>query len=186
MSVLLAFLSLVLESQTGYPDRLYKAIGHPVSWIGSLISSLDRMLNRATESDRRRRLYGVLALDRHCRPSRRHRRQPRAPALCPIAPGLPCWRSPAARCCRSRASPITSRRSPTRWRPTASMSGRKAVSKIVGRDPEQLDEAGVCARRHREPGREFFRRHRRAGLLAGARRAGAAASPTRPSTPPIR
>ncbi|MBU2149024.1 MAG: cobalamin biosynthesis protein, partial [Alphaproteobacteria bacterium] len=62
MSVLLAFLSLVLESQTGYPDRLYKAIGHPVSWIGSLISSLDRLLNRPAESDRRRRLYGVLAL----------------------------------------------------------------------------------------------------------------------------
>ena len=58
MSVTIAFLSLVLESQIGYPDRVFRAIGHPVTWIGRLISCLDRMLNRATDSDRRRRICG--------------------------------------------------------------------------------------------------------------------------------
>ena len=62
MSVLTAFLSLALEAKLGYPDRLFAAIGHPVTWIGRLISCLDRALNRATDSDRTRRLYGVAAL----------------------------------------------------------------------------------------------------------------------------
>ena len=61
---LIAFLSLVLESQIGYPDRVFRAIGHPVTWIGRLISCLDRRLNRATDSDRRRRLCGVARADR--------------------------------------------------------------------------------------------------------------------------
>ncbi len=62
MSVLIAFLSLAVEAKLGYPDRLFRAIGHPVTWIGRLISCLDRMLNRATDSDRTRRLCGVAAL----------------------------------------------------------------------------------------------------------------------------
>ena len=62
MSVLIAFLSLAVEAKLGYPDRLFAAIGHPVTWIGRLISCLDHMLNRATDSDRMRRLCGVAAL----------------------------------------------------------------------------------------------------------------------------
>ncbi len=48
--------------------------------------------------------------------------------------------------------------------------GRQAVSQIVGRDPDALDEAGVCPRRDRKPRGEFLRRRRRAGVLAGGRR----------------
>ena len=60
------------------PTGSSSAIGHPVTWIGALISCLDRRLNRATESDRRRRLYGVLALVAIVGLPARHRRQPRA------------------------------------------------------------------------------------------------------------
>ena len=49
MSVLTAFLSLAIERPLGYPDRLFRAIGHPVTWIGALISCLDRTLNRAAD-----------------------------------------------------------------------------------------------------------------------------------------
>lgn len=45
-------LSLLAELATGYPDRLFHAIGHPVTWIGALIRWLDRGLNR--EGDGRR------------------------------------------------------------------------------------------------------------------------------------
>ena len=38
MSFPLAFLSLLLELAVGYPGRLFQAIGHPVTWIGLLIS----------------------------------------------------------------------------------------------------------------------------------------------------
>ena len=62
MSFLIAFLSLAVEAKLGYPDRLFAAIGHPVTWIGRLISCLDTALNRATDSDRTRRLCGAAAL----------------------------------------------------------------------------------------------------------------------------
>ncbi|RUU54501.1 cobalamin biosynthesis protein, partial [Mesorhizobium sp. M2C.T.Ca.TU.009.01.2.1] len=62
MSVLIAFLSLAVERALGYPDWLFNAIGHPVTWIGRLISFLDRRLNRATDSDELRRRRGVQAL----------------------------------------------------------------------------------------------------------------------------
>ena len=41
------------------------------------------------------------------------------------------------------AWPSTSRRWPTRWTNGGLDAGREAVSQIVGRDPERLDEAGV-------------------------------------------
>jgi adenosylcobinamide-phosphate synthase len=45
MSVALAFVALIIELMVGYPDRLARAIGHPVIWIGKLIDLLDRALN---------------------------------------------------------------------------------------------------------------------------------------------
>ena len=62
MSVLIAFLSLAAEALIGYPDGLFRVIGHPVTWLGRLIAFLDRTLNRATDSDSRRRMAGVAAL----------------------------------------------------------------------------------------------------------------------------
>ncbi len=62
MSVLIALLSLAAEALVGYPDGLYRAVGHPVTWIGRLIACLDRLLNRASESDSRRRAAGIAAL----------------------------------------------------------------------------------------------------------------------------
>jgi adenosylcobinamide-phosphate synthase len=46
MSVALAFFALIIELMVGYPDRLVRAIGHPVIWMGKLIALLDQMLNR--------------------------------------------------------------------------------------------------------------------------------------------
>ncbi|HML28999.1 MAG TPA: cobalamin biosynthesis protein, partial [Hyphomicrobium sp.] len=54
--------ALALEATFGYPDWLYQRIGHPVSWIGRLISFLDRKLNKETENAAVRRNKGVLAL----------------------------------------------------------------------------------------------------------------------------
>ncbi|MFY9624587.1 MAG: cobalamin biosynthesis protein, partial [Rhodoplanes sp.] len=41
MSVALAFFALIIELMVGYPDRLVRAIGHPVIWMGRLIALLD-------------------------------------------------------------------------------------------------------------------------------------------------
>ncbi|MFA5955400.1 adenosylcobinamide-phosphate synthase CbiB [Hyphomicrobium sp.] len=54
--------ALALEATFGYPDWLYQRIGHPVSWIGRLISLLDRKLNIESDSATVRRNKGILAL----------------------------------------------------------------------------------------------------------------------------
>ena len=133
----------MLESQIGYPDRVFRAIGHPVSWIGRLISCLDRTLNRATDSDRRRRLCGVAA-------------------LCLIV-GIPAGIAFGVESLLLRhiaglavvvllASTLLAQKSLANHVKAVAdaldsggiAEGRKAVSMIVGRDPEQLDEAAVC------------------------------------------
>ena len=55
-------LALPLEAALGYPDVLYRAIGHPVTWIGAAIAAAERVLNRAEAPPEARRLAGVLAL----------------------------------------------------------------------------------------------------------------------------
>src|SRR5580692_7210795 len=46
MSVALALLAMMIELCAGYPQALLRVIGHPVTWIGRLIAALDRLLNR--------------------------------------------------------------------------------------------------------------------------------------------
>src|SRR4029450_8243326 len=55
-----AFLTLLIERVTGYPDVLTRSIGHPVQWMGALISWLDARLN--PESKPGGRLAGTTAL----------------------------------------------------------------------------------------------------------------------------
>src|SRR6201996_6940064 len=57
------FLILILaggiEAVLAYPAPVFRAIGHPVSWIGALILALGSKLNRPDFSDRMRRVTGV-------------------------------------------------------------------------------------------------------------------------------
>src|SRR5262245_18054584 len=61
-SITLTLLALVIEATVGYPDRLLRAIGHPVIWVGGLIDALDRLLNHESTSNASRRCAGALAL----------------------------------------------------------------------------------------------------------------------------
>jgi adenosylcobinamide-phosphate synthase len=120
---------------------LFKSIGHPVIWMGKLIGLLDTRLNRADLSGKERRRRGVLAL-----------------VLLLLAVLIP-----------TAIVAIALRFVPGGWVIEALLSttllaqkelgqavrsvadqldrsleaGRKAVSGIVGRDPEALDAAGV-------------------------------------------
>lgn len=53
--------ALAIDALLGWPDWLFRRIGHPVTWAGRLIAGLDQRLNRAGDSPLRRRLSGVLA-----------------------------------------------------------------------------------------------------------------------------
>ncbi|OBQ89642.1 adenosylcobinamide-phosphate synthase CbiB [Mesorhizobium sp. AA23] len=144
MSILIAFLSLAIERALGYPDWLFNAIGHPVTWIGRLISFLDRRLNRATDSDELRRRRGVQAL--------------LVILLVPAAIGLTLhvllWLIfPSGLVIAAiLSSSLLSQKSLAEHvedvadaLETGGLTlGRIAVSRIVGRDPDKLDRAGVA------------------------------------------
>ena len=61
MAVTPALLALVIEAAIGYPPLLWRAFGHPVTWMGAMIGTLERRFNRAA-SARARRAAGLAAL----------------------------------------------------------------------------------------------------------------------------
>lgn len=58
----LALVAIAIEAMVGYPNAVYRLIGHPVTWLGRLITWCDDTWNSGTRSPRARRLYGVLTL----------------------------------------------------------------------------------------------------------------------------
>ncbi|WP_378950296.1 adenosylcobinamide-phosphate synthase CbiB [Mesorhizobium sp. ANAO-SY3R2] len=143
MFVPLAFLSLLVELGLGYPDRLVRAIGHPVIWIGKLISFLDDRLNRATDSDATRRIWGVVALVVLVSvPAAIAFAVERLFGLVPFGIFLTAIAASSLVAQRSLGSHVKA--VADALDSGGIVAGRKAVSQIVGRDPERLDEAGVC------------------------------------------
>ncbi|MDX8451231.1 adenosylcobinamide-phosphate synthase CbiB [Mesorhizobium sp. VK9D] len=144
MSILIAFLSLAVERALGYPDWLFNAIGHPVTWIGRLISFLDRRLNRATDSDELRRRRGVQALLVILL----------VPGVIGLALHVLLWLIfPSGLVIAViLGSSLLSQKSLAEHVENVADAletgglalGRIAVSRIVGRDPEKLDKAGVA------------------------------------------
>lgn len=143
MSILIAFLSLVVEFAVGYPAWLFGAVGHPVTWFGRLISFLDRRLNRDTDSDALRRRRGVHALLIIVL----------VPAAIAFAVETMLSGIPAGLVLTAiLATSLLSQKSLAEHVEAVADGldnggldiGRVAVSRIVGRDPEKLDRAGVC------------------------------------------
>jgi adenosylcobinamide-phosphate synthase len=62
MSIALALFAMLIELCVGYPERLFRAVGHPASWVGGLIGGLDRTLNRESAGSDARRAAGAAAL----------------------------------------------------------------------------------------------------------------------------
>ncbi|NNE22331.1 MAG: cobalamin biosynthesis protein CobD [Rhizobiales bacterium] len=141
-SLLVCFTALVIERLIGYPRAIHDRLGHPVEYAGRLIAGLDDRLNRTTLAPHTRRINGMLSV------------------LCLIAV------AGAA----AAALTIVFRTVPYGWIAEAIVAssllaqselrrfvrrvadgldenleaGRDAVRHIVGRDPAELDEAGVA------------------------------------------
>jgi len=138
----LATLALVLEAAVGYPDALFRRIGHPVVWLGALVSALDRRMNKESDSFDRRRLLGVIAIG--------------VVVITAALAGLALTQS-----CRLvtggqfmlalfSSSLLAQRSLHEHVRAVADAltvsleDGRRAVAQIVGRDVSALDEPGVA------------------------------------------
>lgn len=135
-------MALLVEASFGYPERIARLVGHPVIWLGRLIGWLDRTLNRESRSDANRRTAGFAA------------------ALCIV--GIPAIVTFGVEhfvlslplgfvIVGVFASTLLAQRSLHDHVARVALAlerdgldgGRQAVSHIVGRDPNVLDEAGV-------------------------------------------
>jgi adenosylcobinamide-phosphate synthase len=139
----LALAALSLEAVAGYPNSLFARIGHPVPWIGAVIGWLDRKLNREADKPSRRRLMGIIALVLVLGAVGLVAGALQGLAgetwvgfgmLALAAASLPAQRSLYTHV-RAVADGLEREGLP---------GGRAAVAMIVGRDPQALDEAGVC------------------------------------------
>jgi adenosylcobinamide-phosphate synthase len=140
----LALVAIATEAMVGYPNAVYRLIGHPVTWIGKLITWCDDAWNSGSQSSRRR--YGILTLI----------------VLVVVAllsgiviagvldrlfPGLA-----SLVLCGVIASTLLAQRSldahvlaVAKGLETDGLpGGRAAVAHIVGRETKSLDEAAIC------------------------------------------
>jgi len=142
--LLLLLAALVVEAAQGYPQRLYAVIGHPVTWLGALISRLDHALNLDGASFAARKAAGIAALLILLATT-----LAAALILTDLCRMLgPLGLLPLA----LLASTLLAQRSLHEHVAAVAeglergglTGGRKAVAMIVGRNPESLDEAGVA------------------------------------------
>jgi adenosylcobinamide-phosphate synthase len=140
---LLAFAALVVERIIGYPDWLFRRIGHPVTWIGWLIEQLDDAWNRETDGFDKRRRMGILALlvllAAMIAISLLVETALLSVVVGPVFLVLVAAALPAQKSLDSHVDAVS-----TALETGGIEAGRKAVAMIVGRDPEHLDEAAVC------------------------------------------
>lgn len=127
----------------GWPAKVFATIGHPVTWLGRLIKTLDQRLNRDGDSDQIRRLAGVLAMlvtvgGTGLIAALLQSLLPQG-GLGILIGGVLAWPLVALRSMHDHvvavAKPLSNKDLP---------AARYAVSMIVGRDPSVLDEAGVA------------------------------------------
>jgi adenosylcobinamide-phosphate synthase len=134
-------LALIIERVTGYPDKIYNRIGHPIEWIGWWIGWLESKLNDRNAPLLQSRLRGVVAL---------------ALMLAPIFAityplGLALREMTGGWIIEAVIGTVFLAQKSLRDHVQAVAvaldhgleRGRLAVSRIVGRDPGTLDESGV-------------------------------------------
>lgn len=139
----LVVIAILFDAAIGDPDVIWRKLPHPVVWIGNAIGLLERKLNREDWSPRQRKLAGIgtvvllvgfasllgFALDQSLQ---RHWTGLVAEGF--LASVLLAQRSLYQHVARVRDA----------FADGGLVAARKAVAMIVGRDPEQLDEAGVA------------------------------------------
>jgi adenosylcobinamide-phosphate synthase len=143
MTVTLTLCALLIEAVVGYPDRLVRSIGHPVTWIGRLIGVLERHCNSDTAEPVQRRAFGIITLflvvsivavvafviERGL-------------LLLPIGlagVGFLASTLIAQRSLHEHVAGVADA-----LEQAGAEGGRQAVAHIVGRDTEALDEAGIA------------------------------------------
>lgn len=140
---ILMLVGLLVEAVFGYPKILFSAIGHPVSWMGALLSWLERTFNKPEQSHTAQFIWGSISLL----------------LLLIVVGGISLYIQMLLLqlpygvfgLCLLSASLLAGRSLYVHVADVAHAleqhgleGGRKAVALLVGRDPDNLNEAGVA------------------------------------------
>jgi adenosylcobinamide-phosphate synthase len=132
-----------VDAVLGWPDGLFARIGHPVTWLGRLIGALDARWNRTADAAWKRRAAGiaaaliVIALSSGLALAVQAAMPEGWSRLVLLA--ILAWPFVALRSLHDHVGAVA--------RPLQSgdlAAARSAVSRIVGRDPANLDEAAIA------------------------------------------
>ena len=142
-ALVILLVALALDAAVGDPDAIWRRIPHPVAWMGALIARLDRSWNRPDLAAARRKAAGIAALGVILAASIL------AGALVEAALRALPWPTVTIGLVASVLLAQNSLHAHVARVAAAFSAGgiteaRRAVSMIVGRDPESLDEAGIC------------------------------------------
>lgn len=135
--------AMAADALFGWPDRLFARFGHPVTWLGYLINTLDTRWNRESDAPFTRRAAGVmaalLAVAVPVAVAWLLQRMIPSGLAGMVLLGILAWPLVAF---RSLYDHVAAVRDPLRAGDIE--AARRAVSMIVGRDPNLLDEAGIA------------------------------------------
>ncbi|WP_439374426.1 adenosylcobinamide-phosphate synthase CbiB [Bradyrhizobium sp. DASA03120] len=135
--------AMAVDALLGWPSWLFARIGHPVSWLGSLIGAIDTGWNRASDPPALRRAAGgvgaLLAIALSIALGWMLQFLLASGWIQVVLVGVLAWPLVALRSLHDHVAAVA--------RPLQAgdiAAAREAVSRIVGRDPAALDEAGIA------------------------------------------
>lgn len=139
--------AMAVDALLGWPPQLFARIGHPVTWLGGLIAAIDTGWNRASDPPALRRAAGVAGalLVIALAVALGWLLQSLLQLLLPwgwiqiALVGVLAWPLVALRSLHDHVAAVAN---PLLGGDIA--AAREAVSRIVGRDPAALDEAGIA------------------------------------------
>jgi adenosylcobinamide-phosphate synthase len=141
MFAIAMILGLAIDALLGWPDRVFRRIGHPVTWIGALIGVIEARWNRGDPT--RRRIAGLgcalLVIGAAVLPAALIASALPGGWIGAFLTGVLAWPLIAARALGEHVAAVAT--------PLArgDLAGaRLQVARIVGRDPATLDTAGVA------------------------------------------
>lgn len=142
MEPLISPLALAIERQLGYPQALVQRIGHPVMWFGKLISFCETRLNTQKRTPAQRKLAGIVALGLLLLSVLIVTVGIRTVlSWLPLGWVVEMLLATAFLAQKELGRAVTAVSDALR---SSLEAGREAVSHVVGRDPQALDEAGVA------------------------------------------
>ncbi|MCT4332512.1 adenosylcobinamide-phosphate synthase CbiB [Paracoccus sp. YLB-12] len=131
---LVALIALALDAAIGWPDRIYRRIGHPVTWLGRLIAALDQRMNHGKARFWRGMAASLLVIAAATFPAIILQDM-----LGAWLPGILAWPLVAARSLHDHLRAVA--------RPLLKgdlAAARQATAMIVGRDVSKTDQAALA------------------------------------------